>query len=213
MNTEQLINKKSYLKTVVGISLLACFISIIYTHIFRSIIGWTISGTLAFLPFYLLNMCVLFLFSQYITNYKQEKIKVAIYIILITLGIQLIVNVLIHVLPLQFHYLMGITSLFFNLLAILRIVLYIIIGINLLQFKNDRIGGLKILGIAFILNAVGVVCNIVETYYTFYKFSMNLTEPEADVVIMSLQTYSDLSVLFLSICMVVLFVKVYRGGQ
>ncbi len=82
-----------------------------------------------------------------------------------------------------------------------------------MQFKNDRIGGLKILGIAFIFNAVGVVCNIVETYYTFYKFSMNLTEPEADVVIISLQTCSDLSVLFLTICMAVLFVKVYRGGQ
>lgn len=209
MNTEQSIIKKTDTRVAVIISLLTCFAEIIYTHLFKSIIGWTVSDTLVLLPVYLLNMCVLFLFSQYINNYKQEKIKIAIYIILITLGVQILVSILILILPRQFYYLMGITSLFFNLLAILRMVLYVVVGINLLEFKNDKVGGLKILGIAFILNAVGLICNIIETYYIFYKFSVDLTEPDADIIIISLQTYSDLSKLFLAVCMLLLFIKVY----
>lgn len=124
--------------------------------------------------FLILYAALLYFLSNYLKTFALNSVRISFYILIgiLILSLNSIIFILSDDVNIFIYTIINSVNEIFRFIAIL---LYVYIGINLLYFKKDNIGGLHLLGICFILIAVLLlVCMLGYTFPLYKDFSTDI---------------------------------------
>ncbi|MDR3060104.1 MAG: hypothetical protein LBU84_18445 [Prevotella sp.] len=193
----------------------AMLAQLLFSTLFGNIIGttWVNNSIGALLMTNLLQICTLYLFAQYLRNFSVRRLVTVFYIIIACIGLMTLA-------PLMSYALLGIFQAssiisFTSRLANLSIIiLFFMAGFRLMRFDKDFVGGMNLLGKAFILE--GITASITFIYYYYQLFTVipmstrDRLLKAPDLVTLVVSTMTLISTILIFICMINIYKRAIK---
>lgn len=193
----------------------AMLAQILFSTLFGNIIGtaWVNNSIGALLMTNLLQICTLYFFAQYLRNFEVRRLVTVFYIIIACIALMTLAPLMSYALLgiLQVSSVISFTSRLANLSAI---ILFFMAGSRLMRFDKDFVGGMNLLGKAFIFE--GVTASISFIYYYFQLFTavpMSTRDrllQSPDLLTLAISTMTLLSTILIFICMISIYKKAIK---
>ncbi len=209
---------KSHLRAVKVYAFIVLLIDILLSHPVRSLLNIEVvmqsNGFLILVS--TLHILLLYFMSRYFSNLGLLRCASYTNIIIATRVLTIVLNLVIPVFyRFDIPYMMNAFEWLNLVLLIGRTVLFILLGLELIRFNEDFIGGLKILGVMAILNAISMGLNILQIIQlnsTYFSFVPNI-DPSSIMSI--LHTAYDIAALLMTISFLLIIEKAdkYRKNR
>lgn len=129
-------------------------------------LGIDLFSTWLFVPYGLLHVLLLFLLGQYLIAIDLKNAGLLIYAAVCILLLQVFINILYYkVLPDSDYSLQNMLLMLSNIVILLRVLVYIIVGRILFARNEYYVGGLRLLGIFAAVNGISLLADIAKSYY------------------------------------------------
>ena len=193
----------------------AMLAQILFSTLFGNIIGtvWVNNSIGALLMTNLLQICTLYFFAQYLRNFEVKRLVMVFYLIIACIALMTLAPLMSYALLgiLQASSVISFTSRLANLSVI---ILFFMAGFRLMRFDEDFVGGMNLLGKAFVFE--GVTASISFIYYYFQLFTavpMSTRDrllQSPNLFTLAISTMTLLSTILIFICMISIYKKAMK---
>ncbi len=188
---------------------------LLYTRFAKYLLGIDLPVSYIFIPLSILYIISLFFLTEYLKAFELKMVRLILYTLIFVLVAQLAINILNTYLIKEANYqLLGFTNLITTLMRLFRVLLYAVIGVNLLKFKDDFVGGLNVLAVASFICCLTIITGIIQYYY--YTLAITYTidfSPFDNPLLILMMVITDIFPMTFTIATIYIYIRAYRHNK